>query len=71
DAFERALALASQTTDVSTWQALRLNLASVLWADGKAASRRRARELVTAGRDALAADAPDRGSYDAWLATYR
>ncbi|MDX2086530.1 MAG: serine/threonine-protein kinase [Kofleriaceae bacterium] len=71
EGFERALALTSRATDVSTWQDLRIGLASVLWADGKPASRRRARALVTAGRDALPPDAPERGAYDRWFATFR
>ncbi|MDX2088237.1 MAG: serine/threonine-protein kinase [Kofleriaceae bacterium] len=71
DAFERALALASRSTNVSTWQELRIGLASVLWTEGTPASRRRARALVTEGRDALPADAPARGEYDAWLAELR
>jgi len=70
-AFERALSLASSTTDVAILQDLRLGLASILWTDSTPSSRRRARSLVTTGMDALAPAAPQRAAYDAWLATHR
>jgi eukaryotic-like serine/threonine-protein kinase len=71
DAFERALGLTSPTTDALVWKALRVGLGSVLWTEATPSSRRRARALVTAGRDALAPDAPERTAYDKWLAAHR